>query len=206
MKKFLFVALCCVFGISNQADADVVINFSTSNLDAAAGSSLNLNVGQEGSMYVWIRTDPGQILTGAALNILSSEANVLEALEYTIQNPGSVGGPRWANVNTGTLGDLVTGSSVFALPGLGSTGLTTNGDFVLHSEIRFSATNIGTTNLSFGVGPQGVADFGGPVTPVFNTGSVNVLTAVPEPSSFALLGLAGAAIGYRRRQLAKRAN
>jgi hypothetical protein len=196
MKIICLLAITTILGLAGQASAAVTINFSTSNTDAGAGAELNLGLGETGSMFVWVSSDPGQTLTGIALNIVSDNLNVLQATSYEIENPS---GDRWADVNNGTLGDLVSGSQAFALPPFAGDGLATGGDFVLHSTVQFVATELGSTNLSFTLGSNGVGDLNGNVTPEFNTGFVNV-TAVPEPGSFALLGLIGVAYGYKRRR------
>lgn len=191
---YTLVAIACLFSAS-QAKADVV--FSISNTDSAAGSDLQLQQGETGSMFVWISTEPGTTYAGIGLDILSSDAAILEGTNYEIFNPSL----RWLNVETGDLGDMVTGSNAFALPGVAGTGLSTDGAFALFSEVQFSALEIGTTGLSFAVNSNGIGDLVGTVDPAtitFGTGSVNV-TAVPEPGSFAAIGLGGLAIGGYRR-------
>ena len=80
--------------------------------------------------------------------------------------------------------------------------MATSGEFQLFSEVQFAATDLGLTNLSFGIGAQGFGDNTGSVLPGdinFGNGSVSVASAVPEPSTFAALGLVGLAVGARRR-------
>jgi len=180
---------------ASQAKADIV--FSISNTDAAAGSELTLRQGDTGSMFVWISTDPGTTYAGIGLDVLSSEAAILEGTNYEIFNPSL----RWLDVDNGDLGDLVTGTNALALPGVAGTGLSTDGDFALFSEVQFSALEIGTTNLAFEVNSKGIGDLNGLVDPAdinFGSGIVNV-TAVPEPGSFAAIGIGGLAIGGYRR-------
>lgn len=203
MKKIVF-AVAMLLGLA-AVPCQAAVQFSTSGTDAGAGNVLDLQVGQTGSMFLWMSTDAGQVVAGAGIDILSSEANVLEATSYQIANPNN----RWLGApDNGTLGDLVTGSNAFALPGLGSTGLSTSGqaDFVLFSEVQFTATALGASQLSLVANSNGFAssattnnDLSGSLNGV--TAGVNV-SAVPEPGSAALLLTAAAVCGWRRRRQA----
>jgi hypothetical protein len=200
MQKLLF-ALLWIGLFAGQAQAD--IKFSTSATDANAGSTLNLLEGQSGTMYVFVSTANGSILRGVNINILSSNAPVLQATSHVIDNPSS----RWSNVSAGTLGDLVTNAN--ALDFFGTTGgIGTSGqsDFRLFSTVNFNATAIGTTNLSFTAGSNGVVYRGSApgnnawTSWVKGTGSVSV-SAVPEPNAALGLGLfALSASALRRRR------
>lgn len=200
MKRVVF-SLAMLLSLM-AAPAMAAVQFSTSGTDANQGNSLSLQVGQTGSMFVWISTDQGQTVAGIGMDILSSDANVLEGTAYNIANPNN----RWLAPNAGTVGDLVTGSNAFALPGISGTGLGTNGqaDFQLFSEIQFNATAAGATNLSLqingnGFGDSTGADLAGTVAGV--AGNVSV-SAVPEPSSMALLAMAAGGACLRRRRRA----
>ncbi len=200
MTKFLIASFAFVSLLASQAQA-AVINFSTSASDANAGTSLSLEPGNSGSMYVWVSSDPGQTIVGMDLGILSDNASVLQATSWNIANPAN----RWASAVDGTLGDLVTGSSAIALPPFAGTGLSTSGAFELYGTVEFLATDLGTTNLTFVTGSNGFGDLGGSFTPTFGTGSVSV-SAVPEPSSMVALAAVGTAVGaYRRRKAKKNA-
>jgi hypothetical protein len=194
-KALLFIALVCLFAGSAQAD----IKFSTSATNANAGSNLNLIAGQSGSMYVFVSTAAGSILRAVNINILSSNAPVLQATAHLIENPGA----RWSNVSAGTLGDLVTNANALDFFGTsGGVGTSGQNDFVLFSTVTFNATAIGTTNLSFTEGSNGVR-YRGNVNAwtgwAKGTGTVNV-SAVPEPNSAIVMGLAALTAGALRRR------
>lgn len=197
MKKLLLtLCLLCIF--TGQAHAD--IKFSTSATDANAGSSLNLLTGQSGTMYVFVSTASGSILRGVNINILSSNAPVLQATSHVINNPTG----RWSNVSPGVLGDLVTNANALDFFGTtGGIGTTGQSDFVLFSTVTFNATAEGTTGLSFTEGSNGVR-YRGNVNAwtgwAVGTGSVTV-SAVPEPNAALALGLfAMSASALRRRR------
>lgn len=194
-KAILFLALVCLFAGSAQAD----IKFSTSATDANAGSNLNLITGQSGSLYVFVSTTAGSILRGVNINILSSSAPVLQATSHVIDNPSA----RWSNVSAGTLGDLVTNANALDFfgtsGGVGTSGLN---DFVLFSTVTFDATAEGTTNLSFTEGSNGVRyrnNVNAWTGWAKGTGSVTV-SAVPEPNSAIVMGLAALTAGALRRR------
>ncbi len=200
MKKIVMM-MAFVLALASNVQADII--FSTSNTDANAGSDLSLaNVGDNGTMYIWVSTAPGQVINGMSVNIDSDDASILQATSHNIYNPNSL---RWNGTNAGTLGDLVADFrtvGLFAPFGLGTNGLN---DFVLFSEVNFTATAEGTTNLGFSEGPLSVTYRGGSTT-IWNTwtigtGSVTVGSAIPEPSSAAIVGLlAVAGLVSRRRK------
>lgn len=200
MKKIVLM-MALVLALSSSAQADII--FSTSNTDANAGSDLSLaNVGDTGTLYVWVSTAPGSVINGMSVNINSADASILQATSHVIYNPN---GLRWNGVTAGALGDLVTDFrtvGLFAPFGLGTSGLN---DFALFSEVNFTATAEGTTNLGFSQGPLSVTYRGGSTT-IWNTwtigtGSVTVGSAIPEPSSAAIIGLlAVAGFATRRRK------
>jgi hypothetical protein len=207
MKKVLFAALLMLVSALTSTAAMADIIFSSSGTDAAAGTNVNVNQGATGSIYVWVSTEAAQTISGISFNILSSDSTIASGLSHSIQNPGDPA--RWTTVQAGTVnsnGNLLNNHRAFILPPPLSqnTGLSTSGlsDFVLHSELSFTATNIGTTDLTFTPTSAGISFLGVGGNQWNNvikgTGSI---TAVPEPSSALLLtGVACAAAAYRRRR------
>lgn len=209
MKKVLFLALSLLCFTASAANADIV--FSTSATDANAGSDFTFQEGQTGQIYVWVSTEAGQTINGLSLDILSSDANVLEATAHTIENPVIIANlTRWGGTGAGDLGDLVNDSNAV---GLGGIGLNTGGlsNFVLHSTVDVLATGVGTTNLSFAEGNNLITDDQsvGSIADTINFGGGSVtVNAVPEPSTFFALGVATIGFGayqLRRRRAAKKA-
>lgn len=199
MVRFLLAAALATFIGSTSASAAVSLIFSTSETDAFAGNQLSLIPGDTGSMYIWASTDADTTITGFALNIDSSEPSILQATGHTINNPIVFGTfRRWNTpLGAGQLDDLVQNSNAVAITQIGlNTGDL--GTYALHSRVDFSVTGVGVTNLSFS---EGAGVFVGSNNTRWSdvTGGSAIVTAVPEPGSFAALGLAGLGLaGYRR--------
>lgn len=194
MKKFI-AALVLGLGMVSSANADIIL--STSASDANAGSNLNLGLGESGSMYVWVSTNVGQVINGLSIDVTSSDTAVLEATGHVIENPAS----RWFATGSGTLGDLIDDSNSITLVG-GGLGTAGQSDYVLHSEVMFDATALGTTSLAISPGQQGISAFGeGDISGSINFGGGSVsVSAVPEPTSAAVLVGLASLVGLRRRR------
>lgn len=195
MKRVL-LALAAVAMMASSASAQVDIFYSTSGTDAFAGNSLNLTLGDTGSIFVWVTNNDAAVIDGLGIDMLSSDVNVLEATSHTINDPGT----RWLSSNEGDLGDLVTDSVAIALVGLNGDGIANDGTPVLHSEIQFEATALGSTELTIIENADAISVSGNaPASLNFGTANITV-NAVPEPGSAILLaGLIGGVVMRRRR-------
>lgn len=198
MKRFLLSLIALVM-LAGSANAQVDIFYSTSNTDSNAGTSLDLNLGDTGSIFVWVANNDAAAMDGLGIDMLSSDAAILEAFAHTINDPGG----RWLNSNPGDLGDLATNTVSIALIGLSGTGIANDGNAVLHSEIQFDATAIGSTTLSIAENANAISISGNaPQSINFGTASVNVINAVPEPSSLMVIGALAIGTIVRRRRSA----
>lgn len=204
MKTIVLTVLFCLLSTCvSTTHADVV--FSRSGTDASAGGNVTTIVGQTSSVFVWVSTAPAQTMTGLSFNILSSNTAVASGVSHTVQNGG-----RWSTVQAGTVnsnGNLLNNHRAFYIPGLTTgTGISTGGlgNFVLHSELQFTANSIGTTNLTFTPTTAGISFLGVGGNQwnnvVKGVGSITA-SAVPEPSAalYLLVGAAGCLISRRRR-------
>ena len=195
MKKCI-LSLVALFLMVGSAQAQLDIFYSTSGTDANAGTELNLFEGDSASIFVWVRNGDAAAMDGLGIDMISSDASILEGTAHTIANPNN----RWAQANEGDLGDLVTGSVSIALIGFGSNGIANDGEAVLHSEIAFDATAVGSTNLSIAENAGAISISGNAPNSVnFGTATVNV-SVVPEPASgLVAAGVLGLAVLRRRR-------
>lgn len=199
MKRIILIVLA-VFLTASTANAQVDIFYSTSNSDSNAGSDLELSLGDSGSMYVWVTNNDGAVIDGMGVDFLSSDASVLEATGFSVDNSGGF----WTNDSGGSnlvLGDLVTNQVSIALPGLSGTGQPNDGTAYLYGQIDFDTTALGTTDLSIAENSFLISVSGNsPQSVNFGNGSVTVVNAIPEPSSVLVLaGLLGGVLLRRRR-------
>lgn len=198
MKK-LFVFLALAVWASSSAHAQVDVLFSTSDTDMNAGTTLDVILGESGSMYLWVINNDAAAIDGLGLDVLSSNAAALEATAHNIANPTNPN--RWAATAEGDLGDLVLNSNAFALIGFGSDGIANDGVGVFHSQVVFTATELGTTDLSVAENSNLISVTGNAPNSVnFGTGTVNVVP-IPEPGSL-MAGVFGLGLLYSRRRKA----
>lgn len=201
---FLLTSICV-----STSQADII--FSSSGTDPLAGGNVTAQVGQSSSVFVWVSTEPTVTISGLSFNILSSNTSVASGVSHQVQNPtsGDPALPRWGSLNNPTFnnanGNILHNHRVFFNPTIApGRGISTGGlgNFVLHSQLNFNATQIGTTNLTFTATTAGVSYVGVSGNQwnnvVKGTGSI---TAVPEPASalVLLLGATGCLIARRRR-------
>lgn len=197
-----FFALLLSISAATVSPAAGVVKFSTSGESADAGSDLTVSAGSPGSLYVWVSTDPGEVLQGIDLVFDFDTPSVAQATGFETVNGG-----RWANTQSSL--DPAPRAQALSFPGLGAgTGLTTNGqdDFVLFTTLALQGTELGTSGIAISAGPNGIGTSAGNVASSFSFQGGSV-TAVPEPSSLAAIGTAlfgwvGFRLRRRRRQAA----
>ncbi|MEM9347440.1 MAG: PEP-CTERM sorting domain-containing protein [Planctomycetota bacterium] len=162
-----------------------------SDSNTSAGDTVNQAVilGNSSTIYVWVDVDPGQVITGLSLDIVSSAAAVLEATSYTTYNPtySSDGDDTWIGINNGTVGDLLDDTNAIALDNITSSrGLdqsdigtftgTTDGNAFLVGALSFDATALGQTTVTPAVGSNNISEGAGfnAVNPTFVGGTIFV--------------------------------
>ena len=193
MKKLVFAAITCLLFSASSAFGQVDVFYSTSADNANEGTTLDMLEGETNSMYLWVTNSEDSKITGMTVDMLSSDAEVLEATSFTFSDPGS-----WDGTNlAGGLGDLVFDARAIAVLASGIAP----GETALFGEIQFQATSIGTTDLTIAETDPITVASGVPAGGVnFGTATVIVNAAIPEPSalSFGVLGIAG--LGFVRRR------
>lgn len=193
MKRLFLTIVFSLFATTSAAHAQVDFFYSTSGTEATAGTTLDLNFGESGSMFVWMTNNEASGVTGVSLDMVSSNVDVLEALGFTF-NDAVV----WNGTNiVGGIGDLVSDARAVSILGTAVPASET----VMLGEINFEATAVGGTTLTLNESTNPITVTTGlPVGGVnFGSGSINVVNAIPEPSAFALGMVALCGLTARRR-------
>ncbi|QDV42285.1 hypothetical protein Enr13x_21300 [Stieleria neptunia] len=194
MKRF-FLTVLATLSFASLSSADVIVTFSTSRTDPNAGTELTLNAGEvAGSLFVFVENTSATTIEGLALDFQSETPGILTASAHLIENPAG----RWFASTPGALGEnpLVENSNAFNFFG----GFPIGGP-LLHSELQLDAIGTGTTLVSAAEGASGIAVGGQRVPLSFGSATVNVVSAIPEPSSaIALLAIGGTVLVRRNRR------
>ena len=207
---------------------DIFVSFSNLG-DGNAMSNTNANfdmVGGSGTAYIWV-ADTYQIDTGAFLDVLNSNTGVIELTGATVFNPdvfvaGTPFDSRWqptggTGISTGGSGisagmiDEIFGFSVTEGTGILPSQTTGNtfedqghdsasGAF-LFASVDFDVVGAGVAEISLRTGEGLVVNDGQELNPRYNSATVTVDgTAIPEPTSAALLALGFVAAVTRRKR------
>ena len=208
MKIFLpLIAAMLCLSVST-ANAQVNFTFSTSSESATAGSTLDVNDGETGSLFVFIENNDasGNGVDGVSLDITDlGGPSALTTSGFVQENPG---GNRWIlGTSPGTFnteGFLVDDSNAGGFLLSDASGIQNGVGPVFFATLTFDANTLGSNTLGFAEGAAAISVSGqAPQSLNFGTATVNVVTpeVIPEPSSLALVGsIFGAALLRRRRR------
>ncbi len=218
----LLVALFSLaIGLSIQSSAQAqsfILEFGRGNVVASDGSTFNTmaNAGESVAFQVYLtQIAPESRLNDASTGLAIADVTIDVTAGGTMLTPVSFTfGPGLTDDltgNTGINGQMVRLAAVEP-NALGQTGAVTGdspgANSVLLGTINY---NIGagvadgttfTLNAasSGGLSPFAVADAVFPVAIPVNPGIANLVIGIPEPSTFALLGLGSVYCGYRYRR------
>ncbi|MCD0460823.1 PEP-CTERM sorting domain-containing protein [Roseiconus lacunae] len=205
--KTLFFALTMLVITPAVVRAEIFIGLDLA--DAQSGTELNLNLGTSSTLEIWMSGAVDQNIRALSINLNSDNVGIVNSSnllfdELTTRWPLNNATADWTGQSaTGLLIDNAQGATLGSFAGTGVT-FTAASPAVRLGTIDISADTVGSTNLAFSPGSNGVNDATGGITGFAVGGrSLNVLdvTAIPEPSSFAALGtLAMAGLVTRRRR------
>lgn len=201
MKRF-FCAVALVCCLSSVASAELLIG--TSLADAQSGNDLNLILGAETELEIWATGPVDTNIRGMSFNLNSDVAGLVNSTALTIDSLSD----RWPVNNLGpdrlagsASGLLIDDQQLATIGGFLGTGITftATDPFIRLGTVTLSADAIGAGTLTFSDGSNTAIDSDLNELPGFADGLRGfTVSAVPEPGSFAILGLAGVACGYRR--------
>ena len=190
MKLFLTLVAATLCLSFNTANAQVSITFSTSRDSATAGTELDINDGESGSLFVFVDNmdSSGENLTSVALDVtdatgMRQETDMpgtrdffLLATDFIVENPDNERFVLFAGIpstGSGTLNseqDSTDPNSDFD-PNLlvddsnaaGNPGIENGVGPVLHAELQFTANGLGSHTLELAEGAQTIG-LGNPFT------------------------------------------
>jgi len=200
-KRFSVLAIALAGLLGPSAEAAVTVAFSTSSDTLVQPTEpLRVNPGAIGQeLFVWIENNSGGTIDGLSLDIRTDDPTFLEATSFATENPSG----RWfGDPNEGILNTedaIVDNTNAIVFGSFGGIGIL-DGQQVLHGTLTYDVTgNIGeTADLSLAEGSFEITVDGGSAMDV--TYGTAQITAIPEPGSFAFLGLVGIAAVTRRRR------
>ncbi|WP_413430981.1 PEP-CTERM sorting domain-containing protein [Crateriforma spongiae] len=200
MKKIL-LSLIATIAMTTGVQADMFISGSET---LATDNVINLTLGDIQSIYVWADTDSGQSFSSISFNVTTDTPDLITAVDYSVTAPAPWASFGQESLNTGNL--LVNNGGAFNF--LGGFESSPGNEFFQLARIDIQALAGGSGNLGVEIGGAGIG-----ITPpgsdagwAFNSATVNV-SAVPEPGTFAVLGVVGSAYsGYRIRRRKQKQN
>lgn len=190
---FLAAAILA-FSSASSLRADLIVTW------ADVGGDLNLSI-----TGTWASWDSGTTLNSTDTLLFNDNGNTTFAFDLSRGNVNGVGQNVIMDINDGS-GSVTAPDFVFGAPlptiGYNITHLNEGGSLALEAEVPSMGTF--TINESFNLGSSftlapGTRTFSSSTAPG-DTLTMHYVSAVPEPSSLALLGFGSAALAWTRRR------
>ncbi|QDV45377.1 hypothetical protein Enr13x_52540 [Stieleria neptunia] len=204
MRKMIFAMVMLII---TPAASRAEFVFGRDLADAQSGNALDLNLGSNETLGIWVTGATDQTIRALSFNLSADTPGVVNSTGLSFDDLAT----RWPLNNTSSdligqsaSGLLIDDAQVATLGSFAGTGVTFTAanPAIRLGTVDVSADNVGSTLLAFNVGSNGVNDQTGAISG-FATGgrTLNVITAIPEPSSATAL-LAMGVVGWvvRRRR------
>lgn len=207
--RIALLAMLAFIGLVSTSQAAVTFSLSPNNANILQNSNTAV-------FDVFITSDVNVVMGGYSLNVVAGAGDgsggvfSVGSFDYLVGDPGqswdllTTPGQAFSTADTGNVGGTGVGGPILVAnvaTKLGSLTLNTNGVAVGTYTMSLDSLSAIQTNGNFIAGGTNGAINGGSIT-------YNVITAVPEPTSLALLAMGGvgAVTGrrfFRRKKSAK---
>ncbi|WP_182867076.1 PEP-CTERM sorting domain-containing protein [Rhodopirellula sp. JC639] len=203
MKKIFFtMVMLAITPVVSRAE----LVLGRSLADAQSGAALNMNLGAAETLEIWAIGATDQNIRALSFNLTAATPGVVNSTALAFDDLGG----RWPLNNTtfdllgqSASGLLIDDAQIATFGNFAGTGVTFTATepAIRLGTLDVSADSAGSSLLNFSAGSNGVNDQTGAISGFAVGGrTLNVISAVPEPSSAALIAIGAAGFVIRRRR------